>query len=312
MVDRPGFEPGASRMPTIPKGPVYVILPAEIFRKASSVNHTSEECVEITQGLVREFRRWLRQDNPNLKEYTLRQYMYYIPRLTGITLCGKADVSKAFKAMGGVNKSSYEAFSRFLTFLEKTKDLDVLVTKLRKAMPRKPRSKADTYVPSDRELLKVKANIERGGSQALKLFYNVLVSSGCRGTEARYVIHNISKLKVVDLGQYVRVHVDLQRGSKNEFVMYLPKEVYQQLKAFKGRLKNQDNLEKDLKEAGLSVKYFRKWWRQTAKKLGIDSEDIEAFQGRVSSVGGRHYTDWIPILDKDYEKILNKIKGFLC
>ncbi len=306
-MDRPGFEPGTSRLQAIVKGPLYVILPYG----ASSVNYGRGGCLRITESLVKEFGRWLRRDNPELREATLRQYMYYVPNLVGLSLCGKEDVGRVFKAMGGLNKSSYEAFSRFLTFLEKTRDLDALVAKLRKALPRKPRTRADTYVPTDEEVLNVKRNIMASGDEALKLFYNVLTSTGCRGTEARYLISNIGKLRIVSFRDYVRVHIDLQRGSKNEFVMYLPKEVYQQLKEFRGRLKNQDNVEKDLKAAGLSVKYFRKWWRQTLKKLGIDSEDIEAFQGRVSTIGGRHYTDWIPLLDKDYQKILSRIKEFL-
>jgi len=302
------LNPGPLGCKQLLRGPIYVILP----ENSSSVNHTREDCLQITDGLVREFKRWLKQDNPRLREATLRQYMYYIPRLVGLELCGKEDVSKAFKAMGGVNKSSYEALSRFLTFIEKTKDLDVLVAKLRKAMPKKPKSRADTYVPADSKVLEVRENIVKMGSQALKLFYNILVSTGCRGTEARYLILNINRLRVVELSYgAVRVHVDLQRGSKNEFVLYLPKEVYQQLLRFKGKLKNQDNMEKDLKEAGLGVKYFRKWWRQLAKRLGIDSEDIEAFQGRVSTIGGRHYTDWIPILDKDYGRILPHVRKFL-
>ncbi len=273
--------------------------------------HDAVQCLEITQELVKEFENWLRQDNPRLRESTLRQYMYYIPKLVGVKLCGKEDVAKVFKAMGGLNKSSYEAFSRFLTFIEKTRDLDALVLKLRKAMPRKPKSKVDTYVPSDNKILEVREAIRASGDPLLKLFYNILVSAGCRGTEARYLVQNISKLRAVDLGKFVRLHVDLQRGNKNEFVIYLPKEVYQQIKTFKGKLRNQDNIEKEFKEIGLNIKYFRKWWRQTAKKLGIDSENIEAFQGRVSTVGGRHYTDWIPLLDKDYERILPYLKQFI-
>ena len=143
------------------------------------------------------------------------------------------------------------------------------------------------------------------------LIYNVLVSTGCRGTEARYLIENIRRLRAVDLGHYVRVHIDLQRGSKNEFVMYLPKKVYEQLLSWRGKLPHQDNIEKTFKELGLAIKYFRKWFRQLCKCLKIDSEDIEALQGRVTTVGGRHYTDWILILDKDYRKILKTIKRYL-
>ncbi len=303
MVDRPGFEPGTSRVQALSgrgsgRGSTH-----KVIQGASA-------CVEITKELVEEFFRWVKEVNPSIGTTTLRQYGYYIPRLTGITLCNKEDVSKAFKAMGGLSKSSYESFSRFLTFLEKTKELDELVVRLRKAMPKKPRTRADTYVPPDTLLLKVRDRIRDVGPP-YTLFYNVLVSTGCRGTEARYLIENIGKLRAVDLGQFVRVHVDLQRGSKNEFAMYMPKEVYEQIKGYRGKLPHQDTVEDVFRESGLGVKYFRKWWRQLCKRLGIDSEDIEAFHGRVSSIGGRHYTDWIPILDEDYKRILPHIKKYI-
>ncbi len=267
-------------------------------------------CFEITDRVVSEFFRWLRRENPKIRDSTVKQYSYYVPRLVGVVLCDKKDVHLAFKAMGGVNKSSYEAFSRFLTFLEKTRDLDELVAKLRKAMPPKPKTREDTYVPPDNLVLKIRDKLQKLGPP-YTLTYNVLISTGCRGTEATYLIRNIWKLKAVDLGDYVRVHVDLQRGSKNEFVMYLPKEVYTQLLSFKGKLPHQDTIEDVFRKLGLNIKYFRKWWRQKLKQVKIDSEDIEAFQGRVSSIGGRRYTDWIPILDKDYRRILPEIMPFL-
>ena len=31
----------------------------------------------------------------------------------------------------------------------------------------------------------------------------------------------------------------------------------------------------------------------------------------VSSIGGKHYTDWTLTLDKDYERILPRIKKYL-
>ena len=65
------------------------------------------------------------------------------------------------------------------------------------------------------------------------------------------------------------------------------------------------------RELGLPIKYFRKWFRQLLKRLKIDSEDIEAFQGRVSNIGGRHYTDWVPILDEDYTKILQTLREYI-
>jgi len=211
--------------------------------------------------------------------------------------------------MGGLNKRSYEVFRRFITYLDKQHELDELVVKLKKAMPKKPKVRADTYIPTDEEILKVRDRIRELGPP-YTLIYDVLVSSGCRGSEARYLIENVRRLKAVDLGSFVRVHVDLQRGSKNEFVMYLPKEVYNELLKWDGKLPHQDTIEDTFREAGLNIKYFRKWWRQTLKQLGIDSEDIEAYQGRITTIGGKHYTDFIPILDKNYQRVLPYLKKF--
>ncbi|RLG88075.1 MAG: hypothetical protein DRO18_02100 [Thermoprotei archaeon] len=279
------------------------------------VNHTSlsdgSACLEITKELVEEFFEWLRRENPRISGKTLRDYGYYIPRLVGIRLCGKPSVSDVFEAMGGLNKSSYEAFRRFLTFLEKTRELDELVAKLKKALPPKPKAREDTYVPPDSKILRIKNKVKKLGPP-YTLIYNILVSSGCRCVEALYLIKNVRRLKAVKLGYgAVRVHVDLQRGGKNEFVMYLPVEVYNQVLKWRGGLPHEDTVEEAFRGLGLPVKYFRKWFRQKLKELGIDSEDIEALQGRVSSIGGRHYTDWVPILDRDYQKVMPYIRRYL-
>ncbi len=280
------------------------------------VNHASlsdgSACLEVTKELVGEFVRWVREVNPRITGQ-LKQYERYVPRLVGLKLCGKEDVSKAFEAMGGLNKSSYEAFRRFLTFLEKTKELDELVAKLKKALPKKPKAREDTYVPPDSLILKVRDTIKQLGSP-YTLFYNVLVSTGCRGTEARYLIQNIKRLRAVRLGYgAVRVHVDLQRGSKNEFVMYLPEEVYDQLLKWEGKLPHEDTIERKFKESGLAIKYFRKWFRQQCKRLGIDVEVIEFLQGRVSAlgIGAKHYTDLVELADRAYPKILNHVRKYL-
>ncbi|MEM4452865.1 MAG: integrase [Thermosphaera sp.] len=144
------------------------------------------------------------------------------------------------------------------------------------------------------------------------LIYDVLVSTGCRGTEATHLIKHINEVRAVALGQYVRIHLDLQRGSKNVFVLYLPKEVYEEVRKYSGPTPHQDTIERTFRECGLALKYFRKWWRQKLKQLGIDSEDIEAFQGRVSTIGGKHYTDWTPILDENYKKILPHIRRYIA
>ena len=277
-------------------------------KSAHKVIESPTECLEITEGLVSKFMDWLRGEG--VGERTLRTYEYHLKRLVGLTLCGKSDVTKVFNVIG-INDKSYKAFSRLLTYVERKLDgYEGLVLRLRKAMPKRPKPREDTYVPPDTLILDIRNKIRDIGPP-YTLIYNVMVSSGCRCKEALYTIENIHRLKAVGLGEFVRVHVDLQRGSKNEFALYMPKEVYQQLLKWEGKLPHEDTVEKKFKELGLGVKYFRKWWRQLLKRLKIDSEDIEAFQGRVSSIGGRHYTDWIPVLDEDFRKILPHIREFV-
>jgi intergrase/recombinase len=275
-------------------------------RKTLEGGGYEDNCLIVTQSLVDEFLEWLKRENPSIRQTTLKDYERYASRLVGLRLCGKGDVYKAFNAMNGLNKRSYETLSRFLTFVEKRLEgYEELAGKLRRAMPKKPKSKEDTYVPPDEKVVEAYRCLERCCGEPYTLFFLVLAYTGLRGTEARYVLENASRLQAVELGYgAVRVHLEpsMQRGSKRAYVAYMPRLLWERVRAYKGKLPHQDTLEDKLRECGLPLKYLRKWWRQKAKQLDIDSETIEAFQGRPRSIGGRHYTDWLPILDREDTK----------
>jgi len=263
-------------------------------------------CITVSAELLKAFMKWVKEQNPSMSERMIYDYASYSRKLLNARVCSPED---AFNAMGGLNKRSYEVFRRLLTFLEKS-GMEAIANMLKRAMPKKPGGGVDSYVPSDADIQLVREAIAKLGPP-YTLFYNVLVSSGCRGSEAYALISRISKLRVVDLGDYVRVHLDLQRGSKNVFAIYLPKEVLDSVRNYRGPLPKLDAIEEAFREAGLGVKYFRKWWRTKLKLLGIDGETIEAFQGRASSIGAKHYTDWIPVLDATYARVLPELKRFL-
>ena len=267
----------------------------------------------VTEELLEEFTKWLHEEE-GTSESTIRKYMYYLPKLTGFIFSSKADVSKAFELMG-YTKVSREALSRLFTFVErKLEGYEGLVYRLRKAMPKAKRSRMDTYVPPDTKVLELGKCLAARGP-VYSCIYNILVSTGCRGIEARFILGNADKLRVVELPyEVVRIHLpgELQRGSKNEYVVYMPKQVWLQILKLQGtRIPHEDTIEKAFKKCGLNLKYIRKWWRQKAKQIGLDSENIEAFQGRITTIGGKHYTDWIPILDQDYKKIKQTIEKFI-
>ncbi|MEM0241364.1 MAG: hypothetical protein QXP29_07880 [Candidatus Nezhaarchaeales archaeon] len=69
---------------------------------------------------------WLGQ--PGLEGVDAQQCICYV--IGWLRLFNKENVGKLFKRIE-LNKSSYEAFSSFLTFLENTRELDELVTKLK-------------------------------------------------------------------------------------------------------------------------------------------------------------------------------------
>ncbi len=268
-----------------------------------------DNCLIVSRVLLEGFQRWLREEQ-RTSEGTVRKYMYYLPRIEGMALCGKQDVSLAFERMK-LTKVSYEAFSRLLTYVEKKLEgYEDLVAKLRKAMPKKPKSKEDTYVPPDGQVRELLRCLEAKG-RAYHLVALILAYTGLRGTEARFILENARSLQAVELPYgAVRVHMpseEQERGTKRAYVAYMPRWLWERVLAYWGRVPHEDTIEKKFRECGLPLKYMRKWWRQTAKKLRVDSETIEAFQGRPRTIGGRNYTDWLPILDEEYQKVMQAI-----
>ena len=266
----------------------------------------------VTQDLLNRFISWLRNEE-GTSEVTINKYVPYLRRLIGFTFSSKNDISKAFRLMG-LNKTSYEALSRLLTFIEKKLEgYEDLVYKLRKAMPKKPRSKADTYVPPDSKVLKLRGRILGLGEPYLTI-YNILVSTGCRVIEAYELLRSFDPNRLVKVSEEVfRYHIDLQRKSKNVLIMYLPKEVVNEVRKLQGiKLPHIDTIEKTFCGLGLCGKYLRKWFRQKMKELKIDPEIIEFIQGRRQGIGPTHYTDFIPLTDKEYiNTIYPLIKQYL-
>jgi len=276
-----------------------------------SSNGIGGKCQEIDESVLNEFEGWLRREGTGVR--TVREYLSHLRKAVGLKLCGKESVGEYFR-VAGTSKRAYESFSRFLTFLEKTKELDELVVKLRKGMPRKPRSGADTYIPSDEEILKLKDYVA-GLESLYAAIYNILVCTGCRLSEAVALVRNFSEEKLVKVDEGLfRYHMDSLRGSKNVLVMYLPAEVVKQVVSLKEtHIPNYYNIAKVFEKA-LQPKYVRKWFRQTLKKLGVDTEVIEFIQGRLSAlgVGAKHYTDFIPLTDETYKtKIQQKVRQYL-
>ncbi|WP_244988791.1 integrase [Saccharolobus shibatae] len=259
-------------------------------------------CLEITPSLVETFRIDL--INEGVKQTTIKGWLYYLKRAEGKRLCNAEDVRKLWS--GGSRRMWKESLSRFFSWYERKYDSEELIVKLRKGLPEKVKRGVDTYVPTDAEVLKLRDSLPEQYTGV----YNVLVSTGLRMTEILYLLNNKDKVRVVDLGDYVRIHLDLMRKSKNTLVCYLPKSVFESLKPLKA---HEDTVQKAFCGSGLCEKYLRKWFNQKARVTVKDRDLSEFLEGRISglSIGARHYTDLIALADKEYPKVFEVIKPFL-
>jgi len=272
-----------------------------------------QNCLELSQSLLEEFANWLRNEE-GTSERTIKDYVSYLRKALGLKLCSKEDVSNFFDR-AGMNKRSYESLRRFLSFVERKKSgYESLVQELRKALPRKPRSNADTYIPPDTKILELRDRLKN--AEPYYTIYRILVSSGCRLSEACALLRSFNRERLVKVTEDVyRYHIDLQRKSKNVLVLYLPKEVVESIiKLDKYVPQSLKHIAEVFERNGLPAKYIRKWFRQTLKKLKVDSEIIEFLQGRVSAlgIGAKHYTDLVALADEAYPKIIYPhIKSYL-
>jgi intergrase/recombinase len=290
--------------------------PSQRASKDAAISGKTDEgqvCVLLSQSLLEEFASWLRSEE-GTSDRTVRDYVNYLKKALNLKLCSKEDVS-IFFGRAGMNKRSYEAFRRLLSFIERKKTgFEVLVQQLKKALPKKPKSQADTYVPPDSKILELRDRLKN--AEPYYTIYRILASSGCRLSEACALLRSFDAKRLVKVSEDVyRYHIDLQRKSKNVLVLYLPKEVVESIqKLDKYVPQSLKHIAEVFEKNGLAAKYLRKWFRQTLKRLKVDSEVIEFLQGRVSAlgIGAKHYTDFIPLADEAYTKtIYPHIKNYL-
>ncbi|BDB97924.1 hypothetical protein SACC_09410 [Saccharolobus caldissimus] len=306
-MDRPGFEPGTSRVRTFAETSQLLNNVSQNEYKSMSFAPSRAEkrdgkCLEITPLLIELFKIDLSREG--VKESTLRGWLYYLNKAVGKKLCNAEDVRRLW--VNGSQRMWKESLSRFFSWYERKFEADELIAKLRKGLPEKVKRGVDTYVPTDAEVMKLRDSLP---SQYTSI-YNVLVCTGLRMTEILYLLNNKDKLRVVDLGEFVRIHLDLMRKSKNALVCYLPKSVFQALKPLHV---HEDTVQKAFCNSGLCEKYLRKWFNQKVRQTVKDRDLAEFLEGRISglSVGAMHYTDLIALADKEYPRVFEQIKQFL-
>ena len=161
------------------------------------------------------------------------------------------------------------------------------------------KSKQDKYVPS---LDEVKESLSKA-EEPYRIVFWVLTQSGLRLNEVTYLLRNIDRLQVVEGDGFVRVKLDLERGTKKAFWAYLIKLPQRTLITAK------EVSEYARKRKLLAPKYYRKFVATMMYKIAISSgttdvsEIVDFIQGRTEAkVLSRNYLELLALADSFYPK----------
>ncbi len=241
----------------------------------------------ITRSLIAEFKVWLLQVNPDITEKTLATYIARLSELLGKELTG--DVLREFAAK---TKWHYMTATRLLTFLRKKYRLRELVEELREALGKRPRSRADTWIPPDNMVLEAGRKLESQGP-VYYAAWQLLVSSGARLREVHYALSEADWSRLNCNKVFCRLHIDYERGPKRAWIIYMPRNVSEYITSnilYKEYVPGYDKLEREILGAGVAAKYYRNWVSNKMLVLGIPEAVIEFITGKTpSSILRKHY-----------------------
>lgn len=261
----------------------------------------------VSPRLVEEFRVWLLEDNPSLSEKTLSTYVARLRELIGRPLTG--DVLRGFASK---SKWHFMTASRLLTFLRKRYRLKELAEELREALGKRPRSGVDTWVPPDGLVLDAGRALRC--DRVLYAVWLLLVSTGARLVEVRYALTEADWSRLVCLDTHCRLHIDMERGSKREWVLYMPRTVAKHIASIAGReyVASYSSLEKALIRTGVAAKYYRNWVANKMLILGIPEAVVDFVQGRTPTTTlRRHYLQLLQQADTFYPRYAEYLNTLL-
>ena len=182
---------------------------------------------------------------------------------------------------------------------------DDVIKSNRKLLLKKNKSIADNYVPTDEEVKQTLSKLRPD----LVPFYLLLLFSGIRISEGKYLLTNISKLKIQTNNAYCKVGLNYAHHNKGSFFCYLPLCLYTQL-SFVNKLGGlatyiaRNNL--------IPLKYCRKWFFTKCIELGIPESIADFYEGRVAtSVGSNHYLSRQMLADRFYFQLVTYFEKFM-
>ncbi len=264
-----------------------------------------------TLEMHRMFLQWIVGENPDIGRKQLRSY-----ELRSLELIDK-DLYRVLGEWARKSKNRYETASRIITFLKKKLKLREEGEELRELIGKKPKTRKDTYVPPIELVVAAGQKLKHTDVYPL---YLLLVSTGSRLSSIIYALKHFDPDKLVCLDTdppICRYHVDYEKGTKNQWTLYMPKEIADIIKNINTvRIPRYNKAEEKINKAGVSVKYYRKFVYNYMRKQRVDPDIAEFIEGRVpQNIGYQHYLEKIMQADEQYpayakwlmENILSKL-----
>ncbi len=263
-----------------------------------------------------EFERYLLEIR-RISERTVREYLRGVPRV--LTKIGRPKTLSELKESllnMDLSLSQKKALRNYLNFLVDTEELsEEEARKIKKflVLPSTTQHQ-DLWVPSDgtiQEWVRIVDEIPEAYGHYKDIFFTILYS-GIRVSEAIKLLREFDRSRLKCEKNFCYYELNWTRGSKRNFVIFLPAH-------FAQNLKRRPDLSKDgvwsffSKHRGIQLKYLRKWFINKAIESGAPYPVIKFLVGHSQGrdITALHYLDLLGQAKRNYPKILETIENAL-
>jgi len=314
LMDRPGFEPGTSRMPTEHTYDRHETGVGQLSYAQSNASPTVEPNAPVFSSSkvslkeifdVVDPAEWLQWMKLRYSSRGHAIYCYtsakYLPKIAENPALLK---TLSYRRARGV-LVAIGALRDFLK-IRYNAELEVDTKFLRKFMPPRPVEEVTNAI-LEYELRENKEIVDQavealnkiaGKKSKLALPTIIAFFTGLRATEIRYMLMRWNELKKINLGNVVLVELNYDRVKKKAYITLLPKEIAAKIKPIVLGADWRNHL---LHKHGIRLGMFRKAWIAITSRH-LDSAERDLLQGRLKSIQVRHYVKHIRnIAERYYE-----------
>jgi intergrase/recombinase len=250
-----------------------------------------------------EFVKWLK--NKNLSKS-------YIKDLVGtfdkeVRFLDLSDIDSIREYLESLNSktmavNSLRAVCNFLEYKGAPKEE---LTRIRTYL-KSEKGQSDNFVPSDKQVIEALLKIN---DKRFRTMFLIFAYSGIRGTELVKMVREFDKDKLIINGTIAKYQLFYSRGMKNNYYVYMPKHLAEQLHKF---YIHGDTISHNFSKAGLAPKYLRKWLYNFLIYNNVPESVADFIEGRsANTVGSMHYLARAKQADHWYGLVVDKLKETL-